>query len=105
MHKALRQVLNHAVRIKLLDENVAALIPNPEPKRREVEAFETLEVVEAVGAEMSNAYSQLPVFVALTGLRPEEWIALERRDGESGSTRPPGSWGPASNSSTKRTPP
>jgi integrase len=80
IHKALRQVLNHAVRIKLLDENVAALIPNPEPKRREVEAFETLALLEAVGDEMSEEYSQLPIFVALTGLRPEEWIALERRD-------------------------
>lgn len=80
IHKALRQVLNHAVRIKLLDENVAVLVPNPEPKRREVEAFDTIELLEAVGAEMSEAYSQLPVFTALTGLRPEEWIALERRD-------------------------
>ena len=80
IHKALRQVLNYAVRIKLLDENVAGLVPNPEPKRREVEAFDTLDTLDVVGDELSARYSHLPVFVALTGLRPEEWMALERRD-------------------------
>ncbi len=80
IHKALRQVLNYAVRIKLLDENVASLVPNPEPKRREVEAFDTLDTLDAIGEELSERYAQLPVFVALTGLRPEEWMALERRD-------------------------
>jgi integrase len=80
IHKALRQVLNYAVRIKLLDENVGVLVPNPEPKRREVETFDTLDTLDAVGEELSERYAQLPVFVALTGLRPEEWMALERRD-------------------------
>src|SRR5215216_1995577 len=37
--KALRQVLHYAVRAKLLDENLACQVPNPEPKRREVQVF------------------------------------------------------------------
>lgn len=78
--KALRQLLAYAVRAKLLDESPAALVPNPEPKRREVSAFASLDELEAVGEELSPQFRALPVFVALTGLRPQEWLALERGD-------------------------
>jgi integrase len=80
IHKALRQVLGYAVKAKLLDENPAALVPNPEPKRQEVRAFESVTEVEAVAAELLPAYRAIPIVAGLTGLRPEEWIALERRD-------------------------
>jgi integrase len=79
-HKALRQVLGYAVRTKLLDENVAQAIANPEPKRREVLAFATTEDVEAVADELDPAYALIPILGAWTGLRPEEWLALERGD-------------------------
>jgi integrase len=78
--KALRQLLNYAVAVGLLDSNPASKIPNPAPKRREVSVFASLAEVEAVGAELPAEYRAIPVFAALTGLRPSEWIALERAD-------------------------
>jgi integrase len=78
--KALRQVLGYAVRVGLLGDNPAKHVPNPEPKRREVQTFANVEELEAVATELSPAFAALPIFAGLTGLRPEEWIALERGD-------------------------
>jgi integrase len=40
----------------------------------------TLAELDLVTGELSPAYRPIPVFAALTGLRPCEWMALERRD-------------------------
>lgn len=79
-HKALRQVLGYAVRTKLVTENVAAQVPNPEPKRREVPTFGTWEELERLAEELPPERRSLPLLVVGTGLRPEEWLALEWRD-------------------------
>jgi integrase len=69
-HKALRQVLAYAVRTKLLAENVAKLVPNPEPKRREAEVFGSWEELERLAEELPPERRSLPILVAGTGLRP-----------------------------------
>ncbi|MGH3006527.1 MAG: tyrosine-type recombinase/integrase [Gaiellaceae bacterium] len=78
--QALRQTLEAAVRWGYIGRNPAKLAgPNPQPTPRPVRAF-TLAEVDAIAAELSPAYQPLPAFAAATGLRPEEWAALERRD-------------------------
>jgi integrase len=55
----------------------ASLVPNPEPKRTEVQTF-SLDELDAISAELSPTFRAVPVFAALTGLRPCEWMALEQ---------------------------
>jgi integrase len=80
IHGALTQLLACAVRVKLLDENIAARVPSPEPRRRLVSTFEAVTDLEAIAGELPAGFAAIPVFAALTGLRCEEWIALERCD-------------------------
>ena len=78
--QALRQTLAAAVRWDYMSRNPARLAgKNPEPAPREVRAY-TMAELSAIAAELSTQYRPLPAFVAATGLRPEEWIVLERRD-------------------------
>jgi integrase len=78
---ALRQVLDAAVRWGYMGVNPAKLAGrNPKPAPRPVRAFSP-EELEAISAKLEPAYRPLPGFAAATGLRPEEWQALERRRG------------------------
>jgi integrase len=89
--RALRQVLGAAVKWKLVRENPACEAgPNPQPLREEVAFFASLADVDTLAVELGHAgpvkhratvaYGPVAVFAVETGLRPSEWIALERRD-------------------------
>jgi integrase len=78
--QALRQVLEAAVRWGYMSRNPAKLAGrNPEPPPRAIRTY-TVPELDAITAELSKAYRPLPSFAAATGLRPEEWSVLERRD-------------------------
>jgi integrase len=78
--RALRQVLNYAVRVRLLDRNPAADVPTVRVSREEIRPFGSWADVEDVAAELPELFRPIPVFATGTGLRPEEWIALRVGD-------------------------
>jgi integrase len=78
--RALRQVLEHAARWRWADENPARYVRNPKPKPPTIEPFASWTEIEAIADELDPRFAAIPLFAAGTGLRPEEWLALERRD-------------------------
>lgn len=77
---ALRQALAAAVRWRYMVRNPAVDAgPNPEPRTEEIKPF-TVEEIDKLAAELGPAYGPMIVFACETGLRTNEWIALERRD-------------------------
>lgn len=77
---ALRQTLTAAVRWGYMNRNPAIEAgKNRQPQQRDVRVY-TMAELDAIAAELPPQYQSLPMFAAATGLRPEEWQALERRD-------------------------
>ena len=77
---ALRQALEAATRWGQMDRNPAKLAGrNRQPAPRSVRVYSNAEL-DGIAAEMSPMYAPLPMLAAATGLRPEEWEALERKD-------------------------
>ncbi len=77
---ALRQVLGAAVRWGYITQNPATMAGrNPQPPPRPVRVYSPAEL-DALAAELSPEDAALVRFAAATGLRPEEWAALQRAD-------------------------
>jgi integrase len=75
--RALRQVLQAAVRWKWIEDNPAALVKNPAPKPLEIHPFESWDEIDAIADEVGGA---LVVFLVGTGARPEEAFGAEWPD-------------------------
>jgi integrase len=79
--QALRQVLHRAVAWGMIDLNPAKVgVDNPVRRRKEQHPFELWAELEALAAAIGPRYGPMILFAAATGLRPAEWIALEKRD-------------------------
>jgi integrase len=79
--QALRQVLHRAVAWGMIDVNPAKVgVDNPVRRRKEQHPFESWAEIDAVAAAIGRRYGPMILFAAATGLRPAEWIALEKRD-------------------------
>jgi integrase len=78
--RALRQVLNAAVAWEKMLRNPAAGVHAGAVRTPEVITFADTAEIDAVAFELGKPWAQLVVFATETGLRPEEWIAIERRD-------------------------
>ena len=65
----------------MLDVNPAKVgVDNPVQRRKEQHPFESWAELEALAAAIGPRYGPMILFAAATGLRPAEWIALEKRD-------------------------
>jgi integrase len=78
--RALRQVLEAAKRWRYITRNPAVEAgANPQPRGEEVLPFAREEIV-AITAELAPRDAAIVIFGAESGLRTNEWTALERRD-------------------------
>jgi integrase len=79
--QALRQVLHRAVAWGMIDVNPAKVgVDNPVRRRKEQHPFESWAELQALARAIGPRYGPMILFAAATGLRPAEWIALEKRD-------------------------
>lgn len=81
--RAFRQALSWGAARSLTSRDASAGVRNPKRKRherKEIVPFESWQEISSVAAELDARYAAIPVFATGTGLRPEEWIALERGD-------------------------
>jgi integrase len=79
--QALRHALHRAVAWGMIDVKPAKVcVDNPVRRRKEQHPFESWTELEALAAAIGPRYGPMIHFAAATGLRPAEWIALEKRE-------------------------
>jgi integrase len=77
--RAMKQVLGYGVACEYLTKNPATILRLPGPAKRQIKPFESWAEVYKVSEKAGKVYGPLIRFACATGLRPQEWQALEWR--------------------------
>jgi integrase len=77
--RGVKQVLAEAKRWGWIATDPSADIKNPQPPAPVIWPFQSWNEIDAIAAEM-ELFPEIAVLAAGTGLRPEEWVALQKRD-------------------------
>ena len=81
--RSFRQALAWGHARGLVEREPSVGIRNPKRKRHErrpIIPFESWDEIDAIADELDPRFRAIPTFAVGTGLRPEEWLALERAD-------------------------
>jgi integrase len=79
-HRALRQVLQGALRWRWIEDNPATLVKNPAPRPGEIHPFESWDELDAIADELDVVSGVCVIFLAGTGVRPEEAFGADWSD-------------------------
>jgi integrase len=77
--RAVKQMYRWSREADLLRRDPASKIKNSQRVREEIKPFESWAEVNILAAELGE-WGPAVTFACATGLRPQEWISLERRD-------------------------
>ena len=80
LRAVLRRALNRAMKIGLVERNVATLVDLPKPARTEIRVLSPEEVRRFLDAAESDRWHALWVLLVTTGLRPGEALGLKWED-------------------------
>jgi integrase len=83
-HAVLTSALKQAVKWELLFQNAASLVDLPRQARREMRALSPVEAIRFLSAAREDRYGVLFELALITGMRPEEYLALQWKDVELG---------------------
>ena len=79
-HRLLRECLSHAVKWRVLSQNVCDAVDPPRPQRKQMAALDTDEVDRFLAAAETNPYRDVFFVLIYTGLRRSEVLALHWSD-------------------------
>jgi integrase len=79
-HAVISAALKQAVKWRMLTQNPALLVDLPKQERKEMKALTREEAIRFLAAAIEDRYGLLFALALATGMRPEEYLALQWKD-------------------------